>query len=81
MKIAKFIKYALIGILFDINMLKSEAISWFRIFEIFKLESFHMFGIVGTVMISGMALVKFMKKEKIKGFHHRKITFTDKNSG
>ena len=81
MKIAKFIKYAIIGILFGITMFKSEAISWFRIYEMFKLQSFHMFGIIGTAVISGMILVQLMKKEKIKGFHHRKITFIDKNSG
>jgi len=81
MKITNFIKYALIGILFGITMLKSEAISWFRIYEMFKLQSFHMYGIIGTAVISGMFMVKLMKKEKIKGFKQSKITFVDKNSG
>jgi len=81
MKITNFIKYALIGILFGITMFKSEAISWFRIYEMFKLQSFHMYGIIGTAVISGMFMVKLMKKEKIKGFKQSKITFVDKNSG
>ena len=81
MKITRFIKYAIIGILFGITMFKSEAISWFRIYEMFKFQSFHMYGIIGTAVISGMVLVLLMKKGKIKGFHRKKITFKDKTMG
>jgi len=81
MKIARFIKYAIIGILFGITMFKSEAISWFRIYEMFKFQSFHMYGIIGTAVISGMIMVQLMKKDKIKGFHHKTIAFKDKTMG
>ena len=81
MKIIRFFKYAIIGILFGITMFKSEAISWFRIYEMFKFQSFHMYGIIGTSVISGMILVQLMKKDKIKGFHQKKITFKDKTMG
>ena len=81
MKIARFIKYAIIGILFGITMFKSEAISWFRIYEMFKFQSFHMYGIIGTAVVSGTILVQLMKRDKIKGFHKKKITFKDKKMG
>ena len=45
--------YVLIGILFGIVMTKSEAISWYRIQEMFRFESFHMYGIMGTAVVAG----------------------------
>jgi len=58
----KFIKYLLVGILFGIVMTKSEAVSWFRIQEMFRFESFHMYGIIGTAVILGAILVAAIKK-------------------
>jgi len=58
----KHIKYLLVGILFGIIMTKSEAISWFRIQEMFRFESFHMYGIIGTAVIGGALLVFVLKK-------------------
>jgi len=58
----KFIKYLLVGILFGIVMTKSEAVSWFRIQEMFRFESFHMYGIIGTAVILGAILVATIKK-------------------
>lgn len=81
MKIARFIKYAIIGILFGITMFKSEAISWFRIYEMFKFQSFHMYGIIGTAVLSGVIMVQLMKRERIKGFKKRKIDFKSKKMG
>ena len=81
MKVARFLKYAIIGILFGITMFKSEAVSWFRIYEMFKFQSFHMYGIIGTAVISGLILGQLMKKDKIKGFNHKKNTFKDKKMG
>lgn len=62
----KFIKYLLVGILFGIIMTKSEAISWFRIQEMFRFESFHMYGIIGTAVILGAMVHQIMKRT---GFH------------
>ena len=58
----KYIKYLLIGILFGIVMTKSEAISWFRIQEMFRFDSIHMYGIIGTAVIVGGILLQILKK-------------------
>ena len=55
-----------VGTLFGIILSKSEAISWFRIHEMFRFESFHMFGIIGTAVILGVAIIWLMKKTKMK---------------
>jgi hypothetical protein len=49
----KFIKFLLLGIVFGIVMAKSEAISWFRIQEMFRFQAFHMYGIIGTAVTLG----------------------------
>ena len=74
----KSLKYILVGILFGIIMSKSEAISWFRIQEMFRFQSFHMYGIIGTAVILG-ALVTFMiKKLKLRDTAGNPIVFQDK---
>ena len=60
----KYIKFFLIGILFGIIMTKSEIISWFRIQEMFRFHSFHMYGIIGSAVILGVIQVQIMKKIK-----------------
>lgn len=77
----KFLKYILTGIVFGIVMTKSEAISWFRIQEMFRFQSFHMFGIIGTAVILGIIAVLLMKKFRLNDFYGEPIIFTDKNSG
>ncbi|MEM8584658.1 MAG: DUF6691 family protein [Bacteroidota bacterium] len=62
--------YLIIGVFFGIVMTKSEAVSWFRIQEMFRFESFHMYGIIGTSVIIGaigVALSKRMKWKTIDG--------------
>src|ERR1043165_444857 len=59
-------KYLFIGILFGIILVKSEVISWFRIQEMFRLQSFHMFGVLGSAVITGIISVWLIKKLKIK---------------
>lgn len=54
------------GILFGIIMTKSEAISWYRIQEMFRFESFHMYGIIGTAVVLGAILVFIIKKAGLK---------------
>ena len=60
------IKFAVAGILFGIILVKSEAISWFRIQEMFRLQSFHMYGLIGSAVAIGMLSVFIIKKFKIK---------------
>ena len=60
------IKYLIAGGLFGILLVKSEVISWFRIQEMFRLQSFHMYGILGSAVVTGMISVALIKKFKIK---------------
>ena len=64
----KFIKFLLVGIVFGIVMAKSEAISWFRIQEMFRFQAFHMYGIIGTAVTLGVIGVALIKKFKIRDF-------------
>ncbi|SER43582.1 DUF6691 family protein [Neolewinella agarilytica] len=54
--------YLLIGVVFGIVMTKSEAVSWFRIQEMFRFESFHMYGIIGTAVVTGIIGVALSKR-------------------
>jgi uncharacterized protein len=74
----KFLKYILAGILFGIVMSKSEAISWFRIQEMFRFQSFHMYGIIGTAVILGALLTYTIKKYNLRDMQGNPIVFTDK---
>ena len=58
--------YLIIGTFFGIVLYKSEAASWFRIFEMFHFKSFHMYGIIGVAVITGIVIVYFIKKTKLK---------------
>lgn len=73
--------YLFIGILFGITMFKSEAASWFRIYEMFKFESFHMYGIIGSALIIGVVGVQLIKRFKIKSFYGVEIEFNSKTKG
>ncbi len=75
----KFLKYLLVGVLFGIVMTKSEAISWFRIQEMFRFESFHMYGIIGTAVILGAIMVAIVKKTHFKNISGDIISFNPKN--
>jgi uncharacterized protein len=74
----KFLKFGLLGIVFGIVMAKSEAISWFRIQEMFRFQSFHMYGIIGTAVVLGVFGVTLIKKFKIRDFHDNPIQFNPK---
>ncbi len=74
----KYAKYLLIGILFGIIMTKSEAISWFRIQEMFRFQSFHMFGIIGSALMFGVPMVIFMKRKHLNTIGGNPILFEDK---
>ena len=74
----KFIKFLLLGIFFGIVMAKSEAISWFRIQEMFRFQAFHMYGIIGTAVTLGVIGVALIKKFKIRDFHGNPILFHPK---
>ena len=72
------VKYLIIGILFGIVFVKAEVISWYRIQEMFRFQSFHMYGIIGSAVIVGIASVYLIKKKRIKTIYGESIEFHDK---
>ncbi|MCA1763358.1 MAG: DUF6691 family protein [Cryomorphaceae bacterium] len=74
----KAVKFIIAGILFGIIMTKSEAISWYRIQEMFRFQSFHMYGIIGTAVVLGAIAVALIKKFKLRDFNGNQIVFADK---
>ena len=77
----KNIKFLFIGILFGIILSKAEVISWYRIYEMFKFQSFHMYGIIGSAIALGMVLFYFFKKGSIKTQTGDKIEIAPKKKG
>ena len=74
----KFLFYLLVGILFGITLTKGEVISWFRIQEMFRFHSFHMYGVIGTAVVLGMGLFTYMKRNGIKSFAGQPLSFPTK---
>ena len=67
------LKYLFAGVLFGIILVKSEVISWFRIQEMFHLQSFHMYGVIGSAVVTGIISVFIIKKLNIKTIYGEKI--------
>jgi len=74
----RVIGYLVTGILFGIVMFKSEAASWFRIYEMFQFQSFHMYGIIGSALILGVLGIQLIKKKNLKDFNGEPIQFHPK---
>lgn len=72
------IKFVFAGILFGIILVKAEVISWFRIQEMFRLQSFHMYGVIGSAIVVGAISVFLIKKFKIKTIDGETIYFDKK---
>ncbi len=70
--------YVLVGIFFGVVMFKSEAASWFRIYEMFQFEAFHMYGIIGSALILGMIFTQWVKKSNRKSLFGDDIVIADK---
>lgn len=75
----RVIGYLFTGILFGIVMFKSEAASWFRIYEMFRFEAFHMYGIIGSALIIGVIGIQLIKKNNSRDFNGEKIQFSPKD--
>lgn len=75
----RYFAFLFTGIFFGIVMFKSEAASWFRIYEMFRFESFHMYGIIGSALVVGVILVQLIKHYKIKALDGNNIHFYPKN--
>lgn len=72
------LKYLVAGICFGIILTKAEVISWFRIQEMFRLESFHMYGVIGSAVIVGISSVWLIKKFSIKTIYGEEIALPKK---
>ncbi|NNC93996.1 MAG: YeeE/YedE family protein [Chitinophagales bacterium] len=75
----KMILFAIFGIAFGIIAAKAEVISWFRIYEMFRFQSFHMYGIIGSAVVLGAILIQFVKRSKMKDIDGNQIVLSDKN--
>jgi len=72
----KNISFLAVGVLFGIIMTKSEAISWFRIHEMFRFESFHMYGIIGTAVVLGAIIIALMKRMGMQTLRQTFVSYT-----
>jgi hypothetical protein len=70
--------YTFIGILFGIVFIKAEITSWFRIQEMFRFQSFHMYGVIGSAVVVGALSVFLIKKLDIKTLSGEPITYEPK---
>ena len=74
----KNIKFLLFGIVFGIVLTKAEVISWFRIQEMFRFQSFHMYGIIGSAILVGVISILILKQLKLKASNGEQIIFPNK---
>ena len=72
------LKYGAVGLAFGVVFVKAEVISWFRIQEMFRLQSFHMYGVIGTAVVVGMISVWLIKKFNLKTIHGETVQFHPK---
>ena len=77
----KNLKFLLLGIFFGVVLTKSEVISWYRIYEMFKFQAFHMYGIIGSAVALSMVLMYFFKTGKIKDYLGNQINVKEKKKG
>jgi uncharacterized protein len=75
---APFFRYALLGLFFGIILVKAEIISWYRMQEMFRLQSFHMYGVIGSAVAVGMLSVLLIKRYKLKTIQGEDVAFYPK---
>ncbi|WP_417350197.1 DUF6691 family protein [Flavobacterium alkalisoli] len=71
--------FLIVGTFFGIVMFKSEAASWFRIYEMFQFRSFHMYGIIGSALVLGVLLVQLIKRKRLKDMSGNPILIVPKD--
>lgn len=72
------LKFLAIGAIFGILIIKGEVASWFRIQEMFRLQSFHMYGIIGSAVMVGIISIQLIKRFKIKTVNNEPIIIVPK---
>jgi uncharacterized membrane protein YedE/YeeE len=77
----KLVRFFLTGIVFGIVLTKAEAVSWYRIYEMFHFQSFHMYGIIGMALFTGVIGLQIIKKYKVKDYNGLPINIIEKEKG
>lgn len=77
----KYLKFLAIGVFIGIVLYKSEAASWFRIYEMFQFGSFHMFGIIGSAVVLGLIGVQIIKRKDLKAIGKQEMALNPKEKG
>lgn len=77
----KVFKFLFAGIFFGIIMLKSGVASWYRIFEMFQFDSFHMYGLMGSALLVGIFGIQIIKYFDVKTIDRKPIEFHHKQKG
>lgn len=76
----KYFKFLLVGFVFGIVLTKSEAVSWYRIYEMFQFQSFHMYGIISVAIATGIIGIQLIKRNHIKALDGSAIVIKDKDN-
>ena len=77
----KVLKYLLVGFVFGIVLTKSEAVSWYRIYEMFHFQSFHMYGVISFAILTGVIGLQIIKRNNVKDIKGEPIVIQDKEKG
>lgn len=77
----KYLKFLFVGVFFGIVLVKSEAVSWYRIYEMFRFQSFHMYGIIGSAVACGVLFLQISNKGYIKSIQGASIFVPKKDNG
>lgn len=77
----KALKYILVGFVFGIVLTKSEAVSWYRIYEMFQFQSFHMYGIIMVAIATGLIGLQIIKRIQLKNIQGAPIVVPNKEKG
>ena len=75
------LKYLLVGFVFGVVLTKAEAVSWYRIFEMFEFDSFHMYGIIGTAVVTGAIGIQIIKRYQVNDIKGLPIEILGKEKG
>ncbi|WP_089685477.1 DUF6691 family protein [Catalinimonas alkaloidigena] len=74
----KYLKYLAVGLLFGITLTKAEIISWYRIYEMFRFQSFHMYGVIGSAIVLGIVFTQWIKRRQVKSLYSHPIHIAPK---
>ena len=75
------LRYVIVGFIFGIVLTKAEAVSWYRIYEMFQFKSFHMYGIITVAILTGLVGIQIIKRKQLKDIDGNLIIIQDKERG